>query len=204
MEEINFKNEREFTVFLKKQLENCELHFSGTKVGTIPYNTKKLKAKITSVDIDKTKVKKGGKCDVKIYHDGLDLSYDHKLSNPFKLELKTNKTWKDSLSQAIRYKYDSEHKYGKTNNGKLIEVGVCTPDLYLYGTFDKTKCPVPNCFHQTGINNSFQKIATCQQFDIKRLFWKTGVALLERNPYNNILKITANEGDQIDVIKKER
>ena len=195
-----FKNEREFTIFLKQELEQCQLIFSGYKVGDqTKYNTKKLISNITGVEIVKTKVKEGGKCDLKIYHDGLDLSYDHKLSNPLKIEVKMNETWKDALPQAVRYKRDSEQKYGKCDDGKLIEIGVTTPDLFFVGAFNPARCKKPVCDH-----------STCQQFDIKRIFWKIGVALLERkihehpNYYHqDKIQITVNEGDKIDVVKKE-
>lgn len=196
-----FKNEREFTIFLKQELEHCQLVFSGFKLGS--FVNKKLNARITRVDMIKTKVKMGGKCDVKVYHDGLDLSYDHKLANPFKIEVKMNNTWRDALPQAIRYKYNSENKYELTTEGKNIEIGVTTPDLFFYGTFDKTRCPTTDCKHHTCFDSNFKTLPQCQQFDIKRIFWKVGVALLERELYTNRLQITANEGDKIDVIKKE-
>lgn len=196
---IRHSEERQFTERIKDFLTGKTLYFCGLKHGE-GWEHKKLVAKVLRVDTKRTTIKEGSKCDVLMYHDGIDLDYDHKLSNPFKLELKIDTTWKNSLVQAIRYKFDSEQKYGEHPEGKMIEVGVSTPNLFSTGTFTPSKCPSGvTCTHQTREFDSFQYKSECQQFDIKRIFWKSGVALLEFNRLNNTYEITANEGDKIRI-----
>lgn len=190
--------EKQFTERIKQFLTGKNLYFCGLKHGD-NWDKKKLVANIINAETSRTKIKEGSKCDVLLYHDGLDLDFDHKLANPFKLELKIDNTWKDSLIQAIRYKIDSEQKYGQHEKGKIIEVGVSTPSLFLTGAFVPEKCPNPNCEHHDINPNNFAYKSQCQQFDIKRLFWKSGVALLEFNRLNNTYQITVNEGDKIRI-----
>ncbi|EMA11598.1 Type I restriction enzyme R protein N terminus (HSDR_N) [Haloarcula vallismortis] len=179
-----FEKEEDLKKHLAKWLKDRRLQRAGAKAETDETEDwdKKEIAAITEVE---TEFDTGnGFGDIAIHHDGLNLSYNHVLANPLIIELKNKQPFKEAVSQAVRYKQDSQKKYREEDGLKYLQTAVATSQSLSTGEIASR----PDTDSILPVNS-----------EAKRIFWKLGIGVMQSTQTFNIV-LSFNEQDKV-VIK---
>lgn len=180
----DINSEKELQNFLTEWLENKTLYRTGYRRETKKSRKRKKKEKSKITKIEKEPNRKTGFGDIAIHHQGLDLSWNHKLANPLILELKHPRKFRKATHQAVMYKSDSESRFLEKNGKKICQTAIATTRSLSTGEIATASEP----------GKHFSA-----DYDCKRIYWNLKIGVIQSVEPNKAV-ISFGEADQV-VIK---
>ena len=179
-----FETEKEFHEFLEEWLKGRTLYRAGYHRENAESRGWDKKEEANVTDATTEPPADDGAADVAIHHDFLNLSWNHALASPFRIECKLADSFRHAGEQGIRYKQDSSQKYQEVGDLKVLTTGMATPQSLSTGEIADSH----------GVDDPYHI-----NFEAKRIFWKMGIGVLQSaNP--DELVISFGESDVV-VIK---
>lgn len=178
----DFQDEKQFQKYLAQWIEGRTLQRTGYNQETKKTKQWEKKEEATAVRVEREPSRQSGFGDIAIYHDELDLSWNHRLAKPLIIECKNKKSFRHAAEQAVRYKQESSKKYREQGKYKKLDTAIATP----------TSLSTAEIASSHGTEHSFST-----NFEAKRIYWKLGIGVMQSIQEEIILSF--NEGDVVRI-----
>ena len=177
----DFADEADLQDFLQKWLKGKKLHRHGYNRETSKSKKRDKKEESQITKVEKEPNRASGFGDIAIHHNSLDLSWNHKLSNPFIIELKHPKKFRKAAHQAVMYKGNSDSKYQEENGFKYCQTGIATTRSLSTGEIATASDP---------------KKTFSADYDAKRIYWDMKVGVTQSVKPDEVI-ISFGEADKV-------
>lgn len=160
----NIESEKELQDFLQKWFKGKHLHRRGYRQETSQTKEWDKKEKSLITKVEKEPSRNTGFGDIAIHHNGLDLSWTHKLANPLIIELKHPKNFRKATHQAVKYKSNSNSRFQKEDGRKICQTAIATTRSISTGEIATASAPTKHF---------------SADFDCKRIYWNLKVGVVQ-------------------------